>query len=239
MRGPLAIGLLSIFALASLAVAIPVPSILNSSANPNGWVGSPCSSSGSCPFSSCTICGNYCGPGWCEQTCESESVCQFSVAPQENSCTDTCCMKHDNCCGYNDSRDCNKNLVTCLDDCPWAADCKGPDGWWHSATIQLTFASLCVLQSAPWRALTETFAVVTCAQIRSGLLLRIPVQQVLTATSLTTQTAPSLVFFPSPPVCSDLIHNNGTTPSKVSSTQSVLAREAFFYDACECRKFKN
>jgi hypothetical protein len=112
--------------------------------NPNGWVGSPCSASGSCPFSSCTICGSYCGPGWCEKTCESESVCQFSVPPQANSCTDACCMKHDMCCGYNDSRDCNKNLVTCLNACPWAADCLGPDGWWHSATIELTFASLCV-----------------------------------------------------------------------------------------------
>ena len=136
--------LISIFAIPLEALPVSQPS--KSTFNPNGWVGSPCSSSGSCPYSSCTICGNYCGPGWCEKNCESESVCQFSVAPQENSCTDTCCMKHDNCCGYDDSRDCNKNLVTCLNDCPWVADCKGPDGWWHSATIELTFASLCVIR---------------------------------------------------------------------------------------------
>ena len=77
------------------------------------------------------VCGNYCGPGWCEATCESEDVCQFSVPPQANSCTDACCMVHDNCCGYNLSRECNKNLITCLNACPWAADCSGPDGWWH------------------------------------------------------------------------------------------------------------
>jgi hypothetical protein len=142
MQFPLKI--ICFLATASVAAAIPLPPLANSSLNPNGWVGSPCSKSGSCPFSSCTICGSYCGPGWCEKTCESESVCQFSVPPQANSCTDACCMKHDMCCGYNDSRNCNKNLVTCLNNCPWAADCLGPDGWWHSATIELTFASLCV-----------------------------------------------------------------------------------------------
>jgi hypothetical protein len=134
---------LSLLALAALTVAIPVPHPTNSSLNPNGWVGVPCNPSGSCPFSSCTICGNYCGPGWCESTCESEDVCQFSVPPQANSCTDACCMNHDNCCGYNLSPDCNKNLISCLNACPWAADCSGPDGWWHSATIEAAFVPLC------------------------------------------------------------------------------------------------
>ena len=168
-----------VFALATLVVAIPVSQPTNSTLNPNGWVGSPCSSSGSCPFSSCTICGNYCGPGWCEATCESEDVCQFSVPPQANSCTDACCMVQDYCCGNELSPQCNSDLLTCLHGCPWASDCLGPDGWWHSATIEAVFVPLCERPSPP--AIRPPPPLTLCSlplQLPLGLLLRIAVQQV-------------------------------------------------------------
>ncbi len=78
------------------------------------FAGKPCTQDGTCPFSNCTICGNYCGPGalaaqrgvmvvtvcgvltlfrlasgWCGGSCVPEGRhCDFSVQPQAGSCTD-------------------------------------------------------------------------------------------------------------------------------------------------------
>ena len=78
------------------------------------------------------VCGNYCGPGWCNGKWLDEGLCDESAPPEsthpesthpesthpesthpesthpefnnnEYSCSDYCCKKHDNCCGQNKS----------------------------------------------------------------------------------------------------------------------------------------
>lgn len=106
------------------------------------FAGIPCDDGGRCPWGpSCTVCGQYCGPGWCGGACVNEgSSCDFSVEPQEGSCTDACCQLHDRCCGCmvganatvaqgdDDSCDksaCNAALAQCLSGCPWNDHCDG------------------------------------------------------------------------------------------------------------------
>ena len=121
------------------------------------FAGIPCDEGGKCPWGpSCTVCGNYCGPGWCGSACVAEgSACDFSVDPQEGSCTDACCQLHDRCCGCvvgtganatvaqgGDSCDksaCNAALAACLGGCPWNDHCDGPDGRWGPKLIELVF----------------------------------------------------------------------------------------------------
>lgn len=59
------------------------------------------------------ICGNYCGPGWCNGKALRERNCDDSAEP--TSPADACCMMHDDCCGHaKDTSSCNKMLVQCL-----------------------------------------------------------------------------------------------------------------------------
>ena len=68
------------------------------------------------------ICGNYCGPGWCNAEYLNEQNCDDSSAPETwwltgESCADSCCKTHDTCCGHGDRSVCNRNIVNCLDAC--------------------------------------------------------------------------------------------------------------------------
>jgi len=71
------------------------------------------------------LCGNYCGPGYCNRGMMDEKKCPISANPDGNphyyytepSCSDTCCMKHDLCCGHKDRHACNKVLEACLTKC--------------------------------------------------------------------------------------------------------------------------
>ena len=113
------------------------------------FAGKPCAASGVCPFGpNCTVCGAYCGPGWCGGACVNEGAsCDFSVEPESASCTDACCKAHDMCCGCadgdgSDSCDrsaCNSLLAQCLGSCSWDDGCTGDDGRWGPHVIQLVF----------------------------------------------------------------------------------------------------
>ena len=69
------------------------------------------------------VCGNYCGPGWCNGKYIEEIHCDTSVPPQVDklgnvSCADACCKAHDHCCGHEPPyTQCNTQIVDCLDKC--------------------------------------------------------------------------------------------------------------------------
>lgn len=59
------------------------------------------------------VCGNYCGPGWCNGQQLSEGKCDESAEP--TSPADACCLHHDRCCGQeNNQSSCNRLLIQCL-----------------------------------------------------------------------------------------------------------------------------
>lgn len=61
------------------------------------------------------ICGNYCGPDWCNGLELPEASCDTSVSPQEAVYdVDACCREHDRCCGHQNRTPCNSQLVECL-----------------------------------------------------------------------------------------------------------------------------
>ena len=84
------------------------------------------------------VCGNFCGPGWCNGGWHSEwnadathcgphytapEVSPFSGKP---ACADVCCRAHDMCCApggdnppksMNKTRHCNRQIVECLNKC--------------------------------------------------------------------------------------------------------------------------
>ena len=70
------------------------------------------------------VCGNYCGPGWCNGKYLPETECDDSM-PVETwnsttgpSCADLCCKQHDVCCGHEPPyKVCNTNIVDCLSKC--------------------------------------------------------------------------------------------------------------------------
>lgn len=79
------------------------------------------------------ICGNYCGPTWCNGMVLDESECDDSSDPETHdltgpSCADVCCRGHDICCGHEDRESCNKEIVNCLGQCdPLSVTCTiGP-----------------------------------------------------------------------------------------------------------------
>ena len=70
------------------------------------------------------VCGAYCGPNWCNNMWLPEDKCNTTVLPEYHyltgySCADSCCQKHDRCCGKNRKFQtmCNTNLVNCLSRC--------------------------------------------------------------------------------------------------------------------------
>lgn len=61
------------------------------------------------------ICGNYCGPDWCNAQVLPESACDTSVEPDPQVYhADTCCRSHDACCGHGDRHTCNDALIACI-----------------------------------------------------------------------------------------------------------------------------
>ena len=65
------------------------------------------------------ICGNYCGPTWCNGEVIDEHKCTAVVEPDPDVyAADTCCMHHDMCCGYGDRHTCNRLLVECIFQAP-------------------------------------------------------------------------------------------------------------------------
>lgn len=59
------------------------------------------------------VCGNYCGPAWCNGKNVNEEYCDDSSPP--TSPADNCCRLHDICCGHQkDTSPCNKLIVECL-----------------------------------------------------------------------------------------------------------------------------
>jgi len=70
------------------------------------------------PGYSFRLCGNYCGPGWCDAKMIAEGKCDDSSGVEGTSCADKCCKMHDKCCGHSsDQRPCNQKIVECLDKC--------------------------------------------------------------------------------------------------------------------------
>ena len=87
------------------------------------------------------VCGNFCGPGWCNDGWYSEwdsdanhcgpnyGEAEISSITGEPSCADLCCRAHDECCapGGTDlpaTSGCNTDLVNCLGNCnPLSATC--------------------------------------------------------------------------------------------------------------------
>jgi len=59
------------------------------------------------------VCGNYCGPAWCDGKHLKEDYCDDSVKPTGPA--DACCRLHDFCCGHqNDTSSCNRMIIACL-----------------------------------------------------------------------------------------------------------------------------
>jgi len=61
------------------------------------------------------VCGNYCGPGWCNGRLRDEQGgCDESVKPTGR--VDTCCQEHDRCCGQGPpwNARCNREMLDCL-----------------------------------------------------------------------------------------------------------------------------
>jgi len=68
------------------------------------------------------VCGSYCGPTWCNNKWLEEEKCDTSVNPEYHkitgySCADKCCKNHDECCGQENKKNCNKEIVNCLKNC--------------------------------------------------------------------------------------------------------------------------
>ena len=68
------------------------------------------------------ICGNYCGPGWCSGKRIHEKNCKRKITPEKwpgigLSCPDKCCRTHDGCCCKKNNKNCNRNLIKCLEKC--------------------------------------------------------------------------------------------------------------------------
>lgn len=92
------------------------------------------------PCSNCfTWCGNYCGSGWCNGKNLYEDDCDDSA--KALGCSDGCCKTHDYCCrvnkkschsgssrGCNAWRQCNQQMVNCLNNCPSGDLCPTHSG---------------------------------------------------------------------------------------------------------------
>ena len=92
------------------------------------------------------VCGNYCGPGWCDGKSQEEcarvssdgATCEqrgcYEGGESDGSCADECCKRHDTCCGSSDRHACNKDIVACLGACPTGSGDKGC-GWELGITV--------------------------------------------------------------------------------------------------------
>jgi hypothetical protein len=68
------------------------------------------------------IYGNYCGPNYCggQRFNGAEGPnCRWGVAPKDS--LDSCCRAHDQCCGLNRGINCNREILSCINN----VKCKG------------------------------------------------------------------------------------------------------------------
>ena len=68
-------------------------------------------------------CGNYCGAWMCAGSLAT-GKCDYSIAPMgtgNNTCVDTCCQHHDQCCDTDDRRSCNSEMLQCVTACDSSA----------------------------------------------------------------------------------------------------------------------
>jgi len=86
----------------------------------------------SCDAYAYRICGNYCGPGWCNAEYLAEDSCNDTATSESDSCADACCKVHDKCCGHTTpstgKRDCNTEIVACLKACDGHSNCTSQLG---------------------------------------------------------------------------------------------------------------
>jgi len=67
------------------------------------------------PAAGFRVCGNFCGPAWCNARVLDESECDGSVEPDPDyPAVDGCCRQHDLCCGHGNRSRCNGALVACI-----------------------------------------------------------------------------------------------------------------------------
>lgn len=67
------------------------------------------------PCRAVQVCGNYCGPGWCNGRSLDESKCDGTVAPDAlYAGVDGCCRSHDACCGHGNRSVCNGEIIACI-----------------------------------------------------------------------------------------------------------------------------
>jgi len=68
------------------------------------------------PVNSFKLCGNFCGPNYCNGIHFSEQICVKQPLINSTDPIDECCKKHDKCCGNQSTRtsECNKNIEHCL-----------------------------------------------------------------------------------------------------------------------------
>ena len=73
------------------------------------------------------VCGQYCGPGWCSGKQIWEDDCTFTA--DADSCADTCCKAHDECCSHpaEATASCNQEIVACLVGCRDKPSCRIPN----------------------------------------------------------------------------------------------------------------
>jgi hypothetical protein len=63
------------------------------------------------------ICGNYCGPDWCNGRVLAEQDCDVddgSSVADPLYVADLCCREHDRCCGHGNRSTCNGALIQCI-----------------------------------------------------------------------------------------------------------------------------
>ena len=61
------------------------------------------------------ICGNFCGPSWCNAMAIPESLCDGKAEPDKDVfLVDSCCRDHDMCCGHGNRSTCNDRIIECI-----------------------------------------------------------------------------------------------------------------------------
>jgi hypothetical protein len=62
-------------------------------------------------------CGRFCGKNWCDGMYIEEVTCAFSKQPAVEGGADSCCRRHDECCGrggHGSHGTCNADMIACL-----------------------------------------------------------------------------------------------------------------------------
>ena len=78
------------------------------------------------PLNSFKLCGNFCGPNYCNGNYISEELCVKQTLINSTDPIDECCKKHDECCGNTLTRtnECNKHIERCLFNRTGSGECS-------------------------------------------------------------------------------------------------------------------